>query len=275
MTRHDMPSAVTKGWLLPPTAFALLFAGHALAAPCEHEDFATKVTGDHECIVMRRFGASDAGGGRSMLIWLHGDVSSGGPAVYHFRAAEKAAGDFASAGVLSIALVRPGYGDADGNVSGGNNYGRSDQYTAENIAEIGAAIRHLREHYKPDRVVIIGHSGGAATAAVLLGMQPDLAEGTLLVSCPCDLGAWRIGRRPWTRSEDPMRWVAKAKPPTKVVAVTGSRDDNTSPQLAKTFVAALKVRGVDARFEEVEGATHGSAFTSPDVTAAISALLTP
>jgi pimeloyl-ACP methyl ester carboxylesterase len=256
-------------------AAALSLAGNAVAAACDSDDFVTKVTGVHECIVMRRYGAVAAGPPKAILVWLHGDVSSGGPADYHFRIAEKAATDFAAEGVLSIALVRPGYADGAGNVSGGNNYGRSDQYTVGNIEEVGAAITRLRDKFAPVRMIIIGHSGGATTAAVLLGMQPDLADGVVLVSCPCDLGAWRMGRRTWVRSEDPMRWATKARAPVKVVALTGSQDDNTSPELARTFVAALKTRGVDAAFELVPGATHNSAFSSPEVAHAIGVLLKP
>lgn len=252
---------------------ALLLASSAFAAPCETEDFETKVTGQHECLVMRRYAVSPSAAPKSMLVWLHGDVSSGGPADYHFRIAENAARDFAEDEVLSIALVRPGYSDGSGNTSGGNNYGRSDQYTADNIGEVGAAIERLREKYNPRRVIIIGHSGGAATAAVLLGMKPTLADGVVLVSCPCDLVAWRAGRRAWTRSEDPMRWVAKARPAVKVIALTGSQDQNTSPELAQAFVAALKAAGIVASFEIVAGATHSSALASPDVSRAIATLL--
>lgn len=251
----------------------LLLASNAFAAPCETADFETKVTGEHECLVMRRYGVNFSAAPKAMLVWLHGDLSSGGPADYHFRIAESAARDFAKDEVLSIALVRPGYPDGSGNTSGGSNYDRSDQYTADNINEVGAAIEHLREKYNPGRVIIIGHSGGAATAAVLLGMKPALAEGVVLVSCPCDLVAWRMGKRTWRRSEDPLRWAAKARPPVKVIALTGSRDQNTSPELAQTFVAALKAAGIDASFEIVAGATHSSALASPDVSSAIATFL--
>jgi pimeloyl-ACP methyl ester carboxylesterase len=255
------------------TSAALWLASNAFAAPCETADFEIKVTGERECLVMRRYGADSSSAPKAMLVWLHGDLSSGGPADYHFRIAENAARGFAKDDILSIALVRPGYSDGSGNTSGGSNYDRSDQYTADNIREVGAAIEHLREKYNPGRVIIIGHSGGAATAAVLLGMQPTLADGVVLVSCPCDLVAWRAGKRTWRRSEDPMRWAAKARPPVKVIALTGSQDQNTSPELAQTFVAALKAAGIVASFEIVAGATHSSTLVSPDVSRAIATLL--
>ena len=124
-----------------------------------------------------------------------------------------------------------------------------------------------------DRVVIVGHSGGSATAANLMGMMPGLSDADLLVSCPCDLVTWRAGRKAWTQSEDPLRWTDPIKPPVQVVALTGSIDDNTTPELAKHYVDVLQSHGVNARFELVPGANHNAVFRSPMVTDALASLL--
>src|SRR5471030_442851 len=148
----------------------------ALADPCATDDFETRVTGVSQCLLMRRYGPADPA---AMVVWLHGDVSSGGPANYHFQIAQKAASDLASHRILSVALVRPGYPDGSGESSSVSftNGGRADHYTKENLSEVGAAIEKLRLRYKPKTVILVGHSGGAATAAVLLGLKPQLAEG--------------------------------------------------------------------------------------------------
>jgi predicted esterase len=244
----------------------------ALADPCATDDFETRITGVSQCLLMRRYGPADPA---AMVVWLHGDVSSGGPANYHFGLAQKAAEDLASQGVLSVALVRPGYPDGSGDSSSVSftNGGRSDHYTKDNIGEVGGAIEKLRSRYKPKTVVLVGHSGGAATAAVLLGMKPRLAEGALLVSCPCDIVRWRAGRRAWDRSENPLDWAGKTSASARVIALTGTNDDNTSADLAKTYVAALDARGIDATFLPLAGATHNSALRSPEVTDAIVKLL--
>jgi pimeloyl-ACP methyl ester carboxylesterase len=39
--------------------------------------------------------------------------------------------------------------------------------------------------------VLAGHSGGAPITGDLLGRLPSAVDGALLVSCPCDLAAWR------------------------------------------------------------------------------------
>jgi pimeloyl-ACP methyl ester carboxylesterase len=139
---------------------------------------------------------------------------------------------------------------------------------------MGAAIERLRHKYRPSRVVLVGHSGGAAIAAVLLGLKPQLADAAVLVACPCDLVSWRAGRRgaPWV-SENPLQWTDKVGPAIKVIALTGSRDDTTSPGLGEAYVAALKARGIDAAFHLVPGAGHIDVLQSPAVSEAVAGLI--
>jgi pimeloyl-ACP methyl ester carboxylesterase len=244
------------------------------AATCSADDYELKVSGASQCLLMRRFGASDPD---VMLVWLHGDVSAGGPGNYHFPSAEQAVSQFAAMKVLSVALVRPGYPDGSGDSSSVAilQRGRADHYTKENLAEVGTAIERLRARFQPKRVVVVGHSGGAATAAVLLGMKPKLIDAAVLVACPCDLVAWRAGRREWSRSENPIKWVAQVDPWTRVVALTGAKDDNTRPELARMYVEALKAHGVDAAFQLLADETHNSAFRSSEVFNAVRTLLAP
>jgi len=252
--------------------FIVVTVRSAYAAPCETEDLETKVSGVSQCLLIRRYGSTEP---TAMVVWLHGDVSSGGPANYHFPLAQKTAEDFSASSVMSVALVRPGYPDGSGASSTASflHGGRSDHYTQENITEVGAVIEKLRLKYKPKSVIIVGHSGGAATAAVLLGMKPHLVDAAVLVSCPCELVSWRSGRREWGRSENPTRWVEKINPSTRVIALTGAKDDNTSPHLASAYVDLLRSRGIDATFQLVAEATHNSALRSAEVFDAIARLL--
>ncbi len=182
---------------------ALCAATSASAAvPCDDEDYVTRVGGESGCLLMRRYGADAPA---AMVVWIHGNVSTGGPANSHFRVAEKLAGDSAEAKLLVVALVRPGYPDGTGATSSGNAYERADNWQRATIADVGTAVARLREHFKPARVVLVGHSGGAALSAVLLAMKPGIADAALLIGCPCDVAAWRAGRpgRPWS-SESPL-----------------------------------------------------------------------
>lgn len=241
---------------------------------CPPEDFDRLIGGSTGCLVMKKYGYAGPSPPGAMLVWLHGDLTRGGPAQYHFRLAEKAAAVFAEDKVMSVALVRPGFPDEEGYYSSGNSYRRVDTYTAENISEIGTAIERLKSRYKPGKVIIIGDSGGSAMAAVLLGMKPGLAEGAVLVSCPCELVSWRAGTVPWNRSENPINWAGKISTSAKVIALTGSADIITSPALAASFVEALQARGVDASFQVVQGASHGRVMESKEVTDAIARLIT-
>jgi predicted esterase len=259
--------------ILVATLLIVLTATRAYAAPCESEDFETKITGVSQCLLIKRYGPTEP---TTMVVWLHGDVSSGGPANYHFRFAQKAAEEFGASRVMSVALVRPGYPDGSGASStvSALHSGRSDHHTLENIAEVGAAIEKLRLKYKPKSVITVGHSGGAATAAVLLGMKPQLADAAVLVACPCELVSWRNSRgRAWGNSENATRWAEKISASTRVIALTGTKDDNTSPDLANGYIELLKSRGIDATFRSVAGATHNSAIASAEVFEAIAKLL--
>jgi dienelactone hydrolase len=194
------------------------------------------------------------GSAPTLVVFLHGDAYSGGPADYLYEYAYR----FAKPGVVSVALLRPGYSDKTGRTSQGTHYGRSDSYTPGNIAAVGGAIEALQKHFRPRRTIVVGHSGGAAIAGVLIGKKPGLIQGAVLVSCPCDIARWTSERgwRPWTRSESPSSYITKVPPSTTVAAITGANDDNTRPRLAQDYASSLAKRGVRARFELVKGAGH-------------------
>lgn len=249
--------------LLLATLSLLAATTGASAAPCAQEDYETRVSGESECLLMRRYGPTRPA---TLVVWLHGNVSTGGPANSHFRIAEKLAAEASNDQVLVVALVRPGYPDGSGESSSGNDYGRADNWPRATVAEIGTSIARLRQQYRPARTVIVGHSGGAAITAVLMGLQPQLADAALLLACPCDMVAWRVGRRgPAWSSEDPMRWIAEVSTSAKVIALTGDQDRTTDAGLAQAYVAALQARGVTASFESVPGTGHIDLLKSPAV----------
>jgi predicted esterase len=205
------------------------------------------------CLAAGTYGKAD-GAPPALVVILHGDTSSGGPADTLFPFAERIGGS----SVIAVALLRPGYGDKAGRTSDGDNYGRADSYTPANIAAIANAIEALKKHYQPTQTILVGHSGGAAIAGVLIGKSPALAQAAVLISCPCDLARWRKERKgsPWTRSESPSSYVGKVPSSTTVIAITGTDDDNTSPALAQDYIAQLVKRGVPATFEIAKAAGH-------------------
>jgi pimeloyl-ACP methyl ester carboxylesterase len=278
---------------------AILLACHAAAvnaAPCATEDFVTRVSGGGECLVIATFGQSNnqsnlptsavvnttetasnspaPGDPTNLVIWLHGDESDGEAPKSHIAPAQEAASRFASRQVVSVAIWRPGYPDPQGNMSGGDAHGRSDNYTKANMLIVGEAVARLKAHYHQPNTIMVGHSGGAATAAILLGMEPSLVNAAVLVSCPCDLRSWRAARkRPWPNSEDPMAYAARVAPPVSVIAISGTADTNTLPSLARNYLTVLDAHQVKTAFISVLGATHNSALQSPQVLDAVDTLL--
>lgn len=257
--------------LLATIAIASLGASPAWAAVCDKEDFETRVSGVSECLLMRRYGTEEPA---AMVVWLHGNLTSGNPASYQFAIAQKAATDLAADRVLSVAVVRPGYPDGSGGSSSGNDYGRGDNWNRANILEVAEAIERLRSRFRPDRLIVAGHSGGAAIAAVLLGMRPQLAQAAVLVACPCDTVAWRTGRsRGQWLSENPIDWIDRVERAVKVIALTGSQDLTTPSGLAQGYAERLATRGVDARFEAIPDEGHNNAFGSAAVARAVASLI--
>jgi pimeloyl-ACP methyl ester carboxylesterase len=255
-------------------ALAILLSGIPpllWAAPCATPDPERRETGVNECLVYRLYRSAVIQSNPNLVIVLHGDVSSGGPANYHRKIAESIARDSRAGNLVVAALVRPGYEDADGGKSSGSHNNRSDHYTAENIDEVAAVVGKLRDRFQAISVALLGHSGGAALSGVIIGRHPILAGGAVLVSCPCNVPAWRAARRarPWSRSESPHWWVDKVGVKTQVIALTGSRDDNTAPALGQDYVQALVKRGIKARFELIADADHEPAFRSARVIDAV------
>ena len=242
-----------------------LAGGAASQARCDAPDNETRVRGEAECLVIRTFRPASPADAPRLVVFIHGDVSSGGAADYIYDRAQEAVSD----GRVVVALLRPGYFDSAGNQSSGDNFGRQDSYTKHNIDAIAAALRALREHHKASHLVLVGHSGGAAISGVILGRHPHLADAAVLAGCPCFVSEWRAGRRRWLQSLSRDEFAKRVPVATRVVALTGDADDNTRPVLARDYVKALAARGVSARFELVAGAGHHDVVRRPELRSTI------
>ena len=129
-----------------------------------------------------------------LVLVLHGDLPEPPPSYqYEFaKVIADAAKDTVAAGVL-----RPGYRDPIGDRSSGDMGGAvADNYTPEVVDAVASVARELAREYRARETILVGHSGGAAIAANLLGRHPDVARGSVLVGCGCDPRAWRATRSP-------------------------------------------------------------------------------
>lgn len=197
-------------------------------------------------------------GNRALVVVLHGDLSRGGPANYHYSLASQIAA--ANKGVSVLALLRPGYSDGAGLRSKGSNNNRSDHYTQKNNLAVAQTIQAMAKQVGTSRVVAVGHSGGAAQIGGVLGLAPSLVQRAVLVSCPCDIATWRKsrGRSAWRQSEaqSPHLQIPRIANGTRITLVVGANDDNTTPQLSEAYLAAAKARGLRASLVKVAGAKH-------------------
>jgi predicted esterase len=214
----------------------------------------SRVAGKGVCLIIKTFGRETAGATPTLVVMLHGDASGGGSADYHYPLVE----GLVRPGVVGVAMIRPGYPDSSGAASQGETRGRNDHYTPENIDIVADAIAALKARHKAKEVALIGHSGGAAMVGVIMGRHVGLAERALLIACPCDVGKWRAegGRRPWLYSLSPHSFVNKVPATAKIIAATGTADDNTRARLAEDYVASLVKRGVAAKFVSLPGSGH-------------------
>jgi pimeloyl-ACP methyl ester carboxylesterase len=74
--------------------------------------------------------------------------------------------------------LRPGYKDDTGEQSEGKRgLTTGDNYTPEVVDAVASATDQLRTRFHPARTVLVGHSGGAAIAANVLGRWPLAVQG--------------------------------------------------------------------------------------------------
>ena len=238
----------------------LLFSnGVALAQGCPQADNVNRVDAQTECLAIqttKKFPKSaKSQKARNLLVYLHGDSSRGGLFDRHFKYFTS----FASADTVFVGMIRPGYTDSKKNASSGDKMGGGDNYTAHNVDAVANALQALKAKYSAQHLVVVGFSGGAATAGVILGRHPALIEKAVLIACPCDLNIRRQGwKKSARRSISPHEVADSVFQTAQVTAITGDADTNTTPEQVAGYIATLQAQGVKARYIEIPKATHDS-----------------
>jgi predicted esterase len=250
-------------WYQAVAALLLCFArGFAYAGCSNAPDFESRVEGGPECLVIK-----------TLLVFLHGSVSRGGPADYFFRHAERWANDMT--GVIAVALLRPGYADRNGNESSGNYLQRRDIGWSKNVDSVANALEKLKTHHDAGKLVVVGHSAGAAYAGAMLGKFPGLIDSAILVATTCDADlfyrAHNWGGAP--ANESTLKYADKVPKNTQVIFLTGSNDAFTPISLARSCHEALLTNGVRSSLYEVAGAEHDNKL-SPEFVSAMKSVLT-
>jgi predicted esterase len=206
----------------------------------------------------------------TLVLVLHGDAPFNKPS-YQYPIARKIAK--ANPNVVAVGVLRPGYTDRKGNRSKGRR-GKTtgDNYTPKVLAAIQKLTTQLKKQYTPAKIVLVGHSGGAAISANLLATYPQLYTGAVLISCPCDLHRWRAHMKNWrgdgknsiwdekVRSLSPIEEVKGIDKAAKIAVVHGTKDKVVPLSIANRYVKALKTHRHKVSFVAIEGQGHEIAF---------------
>lgn len=206
-----------------------------------------------------------------LIVVLHGDLLEARiPPSYHYVFARRVANQ--TDGVVVAALLRPGYIDGVGDQSAGKRgLATGDNYTPDIVDAIGQTVDALKAKFLPAATIIIGHSGGATISGDLIGRQPGKVDAALLVSCPCDVPAWRhhmvkerfshIGPLSLlfllpVKSLSPLDLASSVPVATRVRLVVGSEDSVAPPRFTQEYAEALRKRGIDVAVTVAPGLQH-------------------
>lgn len=200
---------------------------------------------------------------QTLIVVLHGD-QTGDASVAPYDFAQAAAGAVPNSAV--VALLRPGYADADGNQSPGvRGEQRGDNLTTDRIGMVARSIIDLRKRYRRANVILVGHSTGAAMAADVAGTYSQLMEGMVLASCPCTLPEWRAymakaypdgGFKTPVTSLDPLQTSGGVSPTLRTAMLVGADDKAAPPRFSRTYAEALALRGIAVDFRILPDKGH-------------------
>lgn len=206
----------------------------------------------------------------ALVVVLHGDAPFHRPD-YQYRLARQVAQ--ATANVVAVGLLRPGYADPAGHRSPGlRGLTTGDNYTPAAVKAVATTMEALRRRYHARRVVLVGHSGGAVLVGDVLGRYPALADAALLAACPCNVPAFR--RHMAKLQVNPLWWqpvpllspqdvVGGVRAGLPVSVVTGLADPVALPAYSQRYAAALRERRVAAQLLELPGQGHEILLAPP------------
>jgi pimeloyl-ACP methyl ester carboxylesterase len=253
--------------LIVLSAFFVSFTqcyGQPLQGTCNNTDSLQWAATGLGCLHFYAFKNANITASPVLVIVIHGDAPFNKPG-YQYTAAHTIA--LQNNNTIAVGLLRPGYTDPDGNTSAGvKGLTTGDNYTPGNINAIAQAIERLKKLYHPKKTILVGHSGGSAITADIIGLKPALVNKAVVVSCPCYLTPWREymsrkqpGFSAWkdsVTSVSPNTVAANISKGTKVIIISGTGDDVTPTQLSVDYYNLLKNYGIDAGLIQIAGEKH-------------------
>ena len=203
-----------------------------------------------------------------LVIVLHGDapppdINPGYQNIFASKIAEM------NKKVIAAAILRPGYTDPDGNHSEGERgLTNGDNWNKQNTDAIADAILKLKEKYHIQKVVVAGHSGGAAIAANILGCYPELIDAALLVSCPCgNAQDWRSHMFELTKISvfndtsktlSPISLVKNISDKISITLMTGTNDNVAPLKFSKQYLDSALDEGKNVKLIKLKDRPHNT-----------------
>ena len=200
----------------------------------------------------------------NLVVFIHGDSPFGDP-VYQYHISKRLS---TLTNAITVALLRPGYRDGCGDVSGGTRgLTMGDNYTAEVVQAIASVISTIKKEERTAQTIVMGHSGGAALTALLAESNPELVDQSILVACPCNLTDWRKSMEDLTDNPNwsnpmgglsPIDHISTLDLSKKIHLYVGEHDLSTPPFLTTEFYHATKSLGADVTMKIIPGEDHES-----------------
>ena len=258
------------------TATMSLFFTNLVHAGCG--DILNEIFAGNSCTKVRTYRSANVTNKPLLVVALHGDSPFNNPG-YQYRFAKLVANK--NSNVISVGMLRPGYTDPIGRTSDGvKGDAIGDNYDKKRVNQVAQAITELKKLYSPSKVILAGHSGGAAITANLISLFPLLIDHIFIVSCPCDVNAWREDMFSLTDKSifrgnietlSPIDLVDHLSKKTIISIFVGKDDKNTRPILSEKYKKAATKEGSKVTLELIEW--QHNIFLSPDIINAITEIV--
>jgi dienelactone hydrolase len=215
-----------------------------------------------------------------LVVLVHGDIPNPGQGLYELADALARISD----NVVAAGLLRPGYRDAQGDTLAGKmGFAIGDNYTPQVVDDVDAAVRQLKARFHARKVVVLGHSGGGAITANLIGRHPADVDAAVILSCGCDPNEFMTR---WVREHPrfqmiqpnasllPLDLASKVPARMHVRMLIGDKDDVTGLPASQAYFHALQARNVDVKFTIAPGFGHNDIFRAVQTRDAVVEILT-
>jgi predicted esterase len=253
-----------------------LFFTNLVHAGCG--DILNEIFAGNSCTKIRTYRSADVSDKPILVVALHGDSPFNNPG-YQYRFAKLVANK--NSNVISVGMLRPGYTDPLGRTSDGvKGDAIGDNYDKKRVNQVAQAITELKKLYSPSKVILAGHSGGAAITANLISLFPLLIDHAFIVSCPCDVNAWREDMFSLTKKSifrgnietlSPIDLVEHLSKKTIISIFVGKDDKVDRPILSEKYKTAATKEGLKVTLEVIDG--QHDIFLSPDIINAITEIV--